>query len=500
MPEALGLRKRRYQSVLSAALAAGFGVVLFALASPDYESVKFIVLVAVLAGLVQICVLVAAARREAARPPVLMFLRPVFYINLSVLVYFYAPLLFFAFNRDLMPWIVWDRVLTPLIVFSLSVLLMNLLLIGASRAERLKLSQVALVDIERRLATAIPVAAWIYAMSWITRLAVALVVPEVFEPWTRAEGLSQVWQRMPLLMPLFMTANMEMYFSAALVLCLGAETVRRFDRRYSAFLRAGLAADVLYSAWFGTKQGILQPVLAYLVARWVARGRLNKKMIVLLVAVGIILMPAYGLYRSVGFHLGEIRYQLEAEAERRQFSYLWLGIWESANRAEAFSTYFYAASGQVTGFLRGSSYLDIVTRLLPTHLLALPEVLIDKSLHERAAEAGLISYGELLPGAVPALWGELYLNFGYAGVVAGMPLLGMLCWLFWRRVLTSGSSSWFFAYAYVPLVFLVLPHGGAAMLVGGLLKMAVLLPLLGVIAAHRIGRRGRGPSRRWADG
>jgi hypothetical protein len=205
-------------------------------------------------------------------------------------------------------------------------------------------------------------------------------------------------------------------------------------------------------------------------------------------------MPIYGAYRSAGGTMVGTAETLET-AQGKTFveekRYLSLSIDALFGRAEAFASYLYFTQKVEDDFLHGASYVCILSGLLPDYLLPLPDYLKNKPLYEHLRDKGILAPGERLFAGATATWGEFYVNFGYAGLIIGIPLLGLFCLFMFRKVLHGQHGYLLLMYLYVPLYFTFLCHSGVQTLITGLIRIAVVLFIVNFITKLSLKRPTR---------
>ena len=432
----------------------------------------------------------------------LYFIHPAFYINMAVISFFFLPCLFYMFNSTIgFWWVSLENNLIPIAYFCLSIIILNILFVFIDKKTTSLSGKTEafdqIIDVFRQR---LPILIVFYVLAWVTRI-LTILAGTYSIVLAESELHLMVKMQYPLLYPAYMFFNSIIYFPVVFVLWILYFTAFKTNKNYKLFMILMLIADVLYFLPAGGKLNLLQPILAYGLAGLMFRQKVLKKLII----VGIVLilsLPVYNTYRIAGGTLDNTAEGLET-AELKSFGenrgYLLLCVNSLFRRAEAFASYFYFTQKVEDNFLYGATYASITSGLLPDYLLPLPDYLKNKSLTEHVRDQGIIGPDERLRAGASAPWGEFYLNFGYAGVVIGVPLLGMFCLLMFRNVLKGRKFYNFLIYSYLPFGFLFLAHAQIAVLISPLIEMAVVLFIVHFITKLCLKKRISLPNKGYLD-
>jgi hypothetical protein len=408
----------------------------------------------------------------------LFFLHPAFYINLPIILFFFIPLIFYKLNKSVWFWTDVENISKPLIIFCIAVIILNLLFLSFKRFPH----SVDLNKILDAIKRWLPILIIFYSISWFTRI--LFLFSGLYMPGN-PEMFREFSSQHPFFMPVFMLFNMQLYFPVVVMLWLLTHTVFASNKRFNLYMKILLFADVIYFLPTGGKQGLLQPIFAYIFSKLILKKRIALKKIIVFIVLFSLFLPAYNAYRVTGGNISLILEAIMMHNEAiygEQKGYYFTAIEAVFRRVEAFASYIYFTQMDTGGaHLKGATYIEIISRLLPEFFLPLPQKLKEKPLTDRLIESGLIGEGEYMPAGSLAPWGEMYINFGYWGVVFGLPLLGILSLYFLRTALSPFKFNWLFVYLFVPYVFLVLTQSGIANLITPLINITIVLLIANLI-------------------
>jgi len=465
----------------------------------DPETGKYMELCIVLFTVCFQLLVISQIKRKYTSPKMqLYFIHPAFYINVAVIVFFFSPFLFYRFQSDfIFWWLLMDNNLKALTYFCLSIIILNILfLLLDKQSPRLTEKIEEFDNIIDMIKERLPILFVFYGLAWVTRIFTILVGTYSFL-LSSAESTLAVRMQYPLLYPAYMLFNYALYFPVLFALCVLYFTAFKTNRNYKLLMICILLVDILYFLPTGVKSMVLLPILAYGLAGLIFKQRVLKKLIIALIVV-FLTMPIYAAYRTAGGTLVGTTETLETAKEKsfdEEKGYLSLSMDTFFRRADAFSTYFYFTQKVEGNFLHGLTYVGILQGLLPDYLLPLPDYLKNKSLGDHLREQGILSPNERLWAGATATWGEFYLNFGYPGVVIGVPLLGLFCLFMFRIVLHGHHGYLLLIYLYIPFAFAFLAHGEMGTLISPLIRIAVVLFIINFITKLRLKRPARFPNK-----
>ena len=451
----------------------------------DPETEKYLeVCIIMFTMCLQLLVIFQIKRKYTSPKMKLYFIHPAFYINVAVMLFFFPPFLFYRFQSGIVFWwLIMENNLKALAYFCLSIIILNILFLFLDKqSPRLSKKIEEFDNIIDMIKEKLPILFIFYGLAWVTRMTTVFVGTYRIVLAGQEERL-MVRMQYPLLYPAFMLFNSVIYFPVMFVLWVLYFTAFKTNKMYKLSMICMLLADILYFLPVGGKMNLLQPILAYGLAGLIFRQKVLKKLIIVLIVV-FLTLPIYNVYRTSGGTLVGTIEGLET-AKVKSFDeekgYLSLSLDSLFRRADAFTTYFWFTQNVEDNFLHGATYVSIISGLLPDYLIPLPDYLKNKSLAQHARDQGIIGPDERLWVGAPATWGEYYVNFGYAGVVIGVPLLGLLCLFMFRKVLHGHHGYLLLTYLYIPFEFLFLAHSGIAVLVSPLIRIAVVLFIVHVI-------------------
>ncbi|MFQ5861517.1 MAG: O-antigen polymerase [Candidatus Brocadiales bacterium] len=416
-------------------------------------------------------------------------IHPAFYINLSVILYCFLPLTFYLFFEEL--WytslITKDprNISLPLAIFCASVIILNVLFITIDRGMRSYLRKTEefyqIINVLRR---GLPILVVCYALSWLMRILSIVLTGHYYGylPEWEMEGIRRSY---PLLVPSYDLFIFVLYFPVMFTLWILCHTAFKSNKKYKLVLTIFTILDIMFYLPVGTKQCVLQTVLAVLFSGLMVKQKISKKAIVFLI-VFFLLYPMYGQYRTHGVaaSLDEAK-MTQARRFSEERSYPLMVVEAMAHRGFALDDYFYLSQIIQEDFLHGYTYTSVIGGLLPSYLLPLPEYLQDKSVWEMYEKMGLPQAHTLPAGT---MWGELYINFGYPGVLVGVPLIGMFCLFMFRILLRRWKFNRFMICCCFLPWFLLLIHGSLSGLITILIRVTVFLFILNSIITI-VGRR-----------
>ncbi len=418
----------------------------------------------------------------------LYFIHPAFYINFAVVAYFFIPLIFYLFYADIFyTWVDIEEISIPLIFFCASIFILNILFLICDKGTKNFSGETEgfyqIINVLRR---GMPILIVFYALAWVTRI-LMILVGAYSRIYMDAETSRHVQTQYPLLYPSFMFFNAEIYFPVMFVFWILYNSAFKSNKYYRWIMIIFLVADVVFFLPTGGKQGVLTPVLAAGLAGVMLKQKIPKKAIVF-VLLFLLALPIHNSFRTLrgsreAKDLLEHATATGATKYGETKAFLFMSTEAVFRRAEAFSSYFYFTQRVQNDFFGGTTYKSIVTKLIPGFLWTWPAYLQDKSLRERFRDYGILGTNERMLGGAPAIWGEFYLNFGYTGLIIGVPLVGMACLFMFSYVLRCWKLRNVLAYFWIPFVFLLLAHGQIALLVVPVIKIAIVLFVIDIFLA-----------------
>jgi len=468
--------------------AAGISVfTLFHKIDPAAE--KYLELCIILFTICFQLLVISQIKRKYTSPKMqLYFIHPAFYINVAVIVFFFSPFLFYRFQSDfIFWWLLMDNNLKALTYFCLSIIILNILfLLLDKQSPRLSKKIEEFDNIIDTIKEKLPILFVLYGLAWFTRI-LTILLGEYSLIFSSADSALAIRTQYPLLYPAFMFFNFAIYFPVLFALCVLYFTAFKTNKNYKLFMICILLADILYFLPIGAKSLVLLPILAYGLAGLIFKQRVARQLIIVIIIV-FFTLPIYNSYRTLGGTMVGTTEALEmakAKSFDEEKGYLSLSFDSLFRRADAFTSYFYFTQKVEDNFTYGATYASILSGLLPDFLIPLPDYLKDKSLVEHVRDQGIIGPGERMWAGAPSPWGEFYLNFGYAGVVIGVPLLGLFCLFMFRLVLHGHHGYLLLIYLYIPFAFVFITQAGLAALISPLIKMAVVLFIVNVVMKLR---------------
>lgn len=417
-------------------------------------------------------------------------IHPAFFINLVVIIYFFLPLIFYLFNKDIYRWISFENISIPLTFFCISIVILNILFMFIDKGTKSNLNETYEFDrIINSFKQGVLILVAFYVMAWITRI--LMISAGTYSLLFADAGLVyRNSENNPLLYGVYIFFNAEIYFSILFILWILYFTAFSTNKKYKIFVRLITIIDIIYFIPIGSKMSVLQPILAYLLAGFILKKRVLKKLVI----IGLIFvfsLPLYNTYRVLkGTFKGSIEEMkmIQEVTYGEQKGYLFSVTETLFKRADAFGPFFYLTEVMENNFLMGITYRSIISRLLPDFLFPLPKNLRDTSMIEYLQDYGIMhnieryEYGgdeQLL--AAQALWGEFYLNFGYPGLVLGLPILGIFFFLMFRYILKCIKLNNFIIYLFIPVAFVFFVHGGLALFFAPLIKIAIVLLIISFV-------------------
>ncbi len=451
----------------------------------DPETEKYLELCIILFTMCFQLLVISQIKRKYTSPKMkLYFIHPAFYINVAVILFFFFPFLFYRFQSDIVFWwLLMDNNVKALAYFCLSVIILNILfLLLDKQSPRLSKKIEEFDNIIDTIKEKLPILFVFYGLAWVTRI-LNILLGTYSINLSGAEQVVAVRMKYPLLYPAYIFMNTTVYFPVLFGLFILYFTAFKTNKNYKLFMICILLADVIYFLPVGGKLNVLLPVLAYGLAGLIFKQRVARQLIIVLIVV-FLSLPIYNAFRTSGGTLVGTTETLEMEKVKSfddEKGYLSLSTDSLFRRAEAFTTYFWFTQQVEDNFLYGATYISILSGLLPDFLIPLPDYLKNKSMADHLRDQGILGPYERLFAGTTATWGEFYVNFGYAGVVIGLPLLGMLCLFMFRIVLHGQHGYLLLIYLYIPFEFLFLAHAEMGTLITPLIRMSVVLFIVNFI-------------------
>jgi hypothetical protein len=437
----------------------------------------------------QIVVILRTKKIYTFRKLNIYFIHPAFFINLAVIGYFFLPLIFYLFNNDIYRWIVFENISIPLTFYCLSIVILNILFIiidkGTSFLDETK-------DFDRIInlfKQGLPILITFYLLAWITRI-LMLSVGAYSLLFANPDLIYESQVKYPILFGTSLFFNGEIYVPVLFVLWILYYTAFKSNKKYKIFMILITVGDILYYLPAGAKQYLLQPILAYSLAGFILKKKIFKKLIIIALIFALSL-PLYNIYRVLRGTLKGGMEELKVTQELvygQQKGYLFSATESVFRRADAFGPFFYLTQIVQNNFLMGVTYRSIISRLIPDFLIPLPEYLRDTSLIEDMQNYRIIRNIEIYGFGIDEqtliaqpLWGEFYLNFGYPGLVFGLPFLGIFTFIIFRNVLRCIKLNNLIIYSFIPVAFAFFVHGGLALFFTPLIKIAIVLLIINFI-------------------
>ena len=444
------------------------------------DSSVLVFLIVSLVVLFQISMMLEVKDRYGGISWRVFILNPIFYINLILIIYFFFPLVFYLLSpNSFFEWVSLDGIAVPIGVFAMAVVLLNLLMKYVDdRYVRRNVGELPESRLLGKLKEYVPMLILLYMVSWLVKMFFAS--SGLYNLGLYYGDVNSVRSAYPLLLPIFRLFSQEIYFPVFFLLWMVYLLNKDKSNAYiGGMLTLLLAVDVLYFLPVGTKQGILEPILASVLAISILIRRVPWKIMGVVCLLVLLGLPLYNIYRSaqgsldvqtfksivknyqIGHHLGSQ-------------NYLYTSLEIVSKRLEGFGSYLYFTQNIGDRFLRGQSYSGVISMLIPEHLIAVPEKLQDKTIHDYFREGGIIKEGEQIPAGAPGLWGEFYLNFGYVGLLIGLPIIGLLAMFLFKVAFSSLSFTGLLVYLYVVFYFFTLAHSGLASLLPPIIKVGAV--------------------------
>jgi hypothetical protein len=288
-------------------------------------------------------------------------------------------------------------------------------------------------------------------------------------------GVPGILSGLQQLAPLFLAAWFLAWYAAL------SSTAPRWQRWIAPALLAPQVAFALYGTFGGKAFAITLfglPAIAY----WYVRRRLPKKFLVVTALIGVfVVFPLYNTFRIQKREMG-------TERRLSRTVYLITETWSATDYLNASLKAVQARLAVVTSpaaVLRATprwvDYKGGETIALAVVSLAVPRLFWpDKPTIHTGHEFGK-TFGLLLPvdtetQIAPTLVGELYWNFGFAGVVIGCFLIGLLLRWIYRRYGEGGRDDAIRKAVYVALLVHSMGfEGNISVLLAGYVKMLVFL-------------------------
>ena len=262
----------------------------------------------------------------------------------------------------------------------------------------------------------------------------------------------------------------------------------------------------------GMKSGVVELLVAVTLPYFYAKGRIPTRLFVAGFALFVFFYPVNLAYRTVINH-GHLDTTSLTDVAGAMGTAV-VGTWGNNSVADTLSSTGQQAKLRQADVLQdiglivrytpnpfpyrmGTAYLQLpATVLIPR--IVWPAKPVDNIGYVMTHDyVGLSAYAAQFTSSAPTIWGDLYMNFGMAGVVFGMALLGLLAGLLFSAI-APGLSPGRLLYYYV--VFLILTNlegdlnGTIQTIVEGLFVIWILNWLLGLNHGSMIPQRLK-PSR-----
>jgi oligosaccharide repeat unit polymerase len=404
----------------------------------------------------------------------LYFLHPIFYINAAIILYSYAPFIFFLFNQDYFyKSNIFEDSFYPLIIFCLAIISFNFVTIlfdkGLIKPNKTFDVTKLLSDLSRN-----DFQIWviIYIIIWIIRVFSiftgtywhSFVTEQVMEQRTAFSNITST-------MSFFTTAITPIAWFIFSSLYFGKY---KLSKRYKILFVAFLILEMIFYFPSGSKLAVLIPLIVYFCTGFILNQNVRKQFAVFLIVV-ILAFPLYSAFRVGSKFNLKTAEQIHLQSEK---GYLFSAIRTFFERSDNFSSYF-IFTGQEVHFLKGETYFPALFAPIPRPLW--PGKPVETDCNKIGREYGLIDIFDYMtsPGIGP--WGEAYLNFGYTGVL----LIGIVMSLFslalFRYMLKNRNTLIIALNFYSVIYYFTLIHGFWGGYFANVIKIIMFFAVISII-------------------
>lgn len=266
--------------------------------------------------------------------------------------------------------------------------------------------------------------------------------------------------------------------------------LREGDSSYKVWQRLSWVAFILefsYGFLSGSRINAVIPVIIYLIARHYVYIRDYYRVIVFGIIILFVIMPfGYFLRNPSGSlsYFGAADNQISTLQNMQQF------IFDNSIGRIDQSQIFLAILNKTAHFLNGQDLLNFFVSLGPPRFIWHDKPVINASGNELGRDLGILPPSDHTTSISPTVVGDLYMNFGLTGIIAGMMIIGILARFLYKILIENSerSLSGVMIYSVVWIQVIKGMEDWIAPSYAGLVKLIVILIVIHLLLTKRTDR------------
>ena len=367
----------------------------------------------------------------------LFLFHPLFYINVSEIIFFFAPFVFFLFNQESFEKsYIFENAFSSLVMYCLSLLSFNIVCYFLEPIILLK--QKALtpatfdINIKKREFQAWAV---IYIIIWLIRFG-SLYTGSYWHSFATLEIIERraSFSNITSLMALFTTTVAPIFW---FIFSMAYFARYKTNKKFKFIFKVLVLAEMIFYFPSGSKYAMLVPFMGYFLAAFFLNQKVRKQFVVFSIIL-ILSLPIYAMFRLTNIMGTGTFEEMRFNNIAAQNGYLYASFYALFDRADAFSAYFIFVE-KVQEFWHGKTYLPHLYAPIPR--LIWPQKPIATDVNELGREYGLIGAADMTTSPGIGKWAEAYLNFGFVGLFGLGVFLSLFLLLVFKYLLFNKSGS-----------------------------------------------------------